>query len=340
MERRPPNGPSFPMSRPPERREMEALLRRYYRAIPMSSPSADAWITGAQYTTRPRPRGPRVATALATLGVVALLVVGLRFTPRVQGVAWAASQGTPLQQIVAWVADPGLQPLATTGQLPALDLIARHDGETVQVLGAYADTARTVVFLRTTEGIPDLQGVTLQDQFGHQVVVNILAWHRHQGVLEFSALPAWAWIPGVRLTLQISSLITPAGQVLAQGPWQFTWDQPAPAVRPPVSIKVSDTHDGLTFTLNAYSRATSATALSLTVHGAGLVPPAVSKGAADIVVRHVGGETVPILSFASGLQHLTILTAPLPPGHYVLRIATWAQATGPWRLPFTVSPSP
>jgi hypothetical protein len=66
-------------------------------------------------------------------------------------VAWAATQGIPLQQIVAWIADRRLEPPAATGQLPAMNLPARYDGETVHVLGAYADTARTVVFLQTTE---------------------------------------------------------------------------------------------------------------------------------------------------------------------------------------------
>jgi hypothetical protein len=340
MKHRPLNRPSVPKSPPPEQDEMEALLRRYYRAIPMASPSVDAWIAAAQYARRPRPRGPWAVTAVAATGVVALLAGGLRLAPRAQAVAWAATQGTPLQQIVAWIADPGLQPLAATGQLPAMDLTARHDGETVQVLGAYADTVRTVVFLQTTGGIPDLQGVTLQDQFGHQLVVNSLAWHQHQGVLEFSALPAWVWTPGVRLTLRIPALTTPAGQVLAQGPWQFTWDQPAPTVNPPVSVNVSDTRGGVTFTLDAYSRAPSATALTLSVAGARVAPPTVHKGAAEIVVQHVGGDTVPLLSVAGGLQHLTILTAPLPRGRYILRITTWAQATGPWLLPFTVSPTP
>jgi hypothetical protein len=49
---------------------MEALLRRYYRAMPLASPSVDAWITAAQYARQPRPRGPGAVTALAATGVV------------------------------------------------------------------------------------------------------------------------------------------------------------------------------------------------------------------------------------------------------------------------------
>ncbi len=331
---------------------LESRLRKHYRQLPKVEAHVEQWLTNAQdrHLDRRRPHrlSPLVRTASALVALGGLVGVVLHWVPRADALAWAATRHTPILNHLAESFDlPGLSALVGSQKVSPLDVTARHNGITVQVMGAYADSAQTLVFLRTTQGsllsLP--QQITLRDQFGNSLFPNTAAWNSqsHQGYVDFSALPSWVWTPGVRLTLTIQDLGTmtnPAKNVYA-GPWQLRWIQAPPRASRTISVH-SQTHaHGVTFSLNRILLAPSAAVLHLSSSTPLNITPAIAKEAKgrkpQFTITRIGtGKTIPLLSASGGGTRTTLMSNPLSPGQYVLEVSWWNQENGPWELPFTV----
>jgi hypothetical protein len=334
-------GPPDPPGPGKDTEAMETALKRYYQAIAVPEAPTDRWLNAIRRegADRPHPRWPiRVA---AVVGVVLLLAAGLRMAPRVAGIVYAMTRGTVLARIVAWAADPGLLKVAQDGGIPPLNVVTRGRGATIRVVGAYADPVRTVIVLKTRGGMPDLLGMTLTDQFGQALTPEGMAWRRGQGVIDFPALPAWVFWPGVRLTLTVEDLVRLPAWRTRPGPWQLTWVQASPGVGATVAVGATSRSHGLTVRLTHVTLAPSATALAFVVtDGRPGRAPAPGKGTTPVVLRRVGGPVMPWLTFAGGDGHWELTTVPLTPGRYVLRVNRLGDAAGPWVFRFTVPRRP
>jgi hypothetical protein len=168
-------------------------------------------------------RFPRtLATAIATFATLVMLVLVAYFVPAADtAVASVPFAGDLLR-------DAGL--VGASGRITSVGSESTSSGYRLKLVGAYADSARTVLLLHSDPPI-DLGGPTpwqLTDQFGR-------TYHEQGGAgnlqtgdtsVQFEAL---AWpddITGARLTLHISSLQTAS----ETGPGQTvfgTWTLPA-----------------------------------------------------------------------------------------------------------------
>jgi hypothetical protein len=175
-------------------------------------------------TRRPwqRPRNILIGVAIASILLIGANALTAYFAPR-YGQALADAP------ILGAVAGPVLHfsGLDASAVVP-LDEAATSSGHTVKLIGAYADSERTVLFLEVDgqpHGIPNKQQsccyaeATLTDQFGHSYqgsyAVDALA-------PTFSPLVPPASNLGARLTLHISSLM-PTGPGFSEvtGDWEL-----------------------------------------------------------------------------------------------------------------------
>ncbi len=332
---------------------LEALLRDHYQHVPQAEAHVDQWIAKV-HAGSPGHSGQsgvrtRVWTAGALVAVGGLAGIVLHWAPRVDALAWAAARNTPvLNRLTESLSLPGISALVGTQKVIPLAVTDRHDGVTVQVVGAYADAAQTLVFLRTTRGMAvSPQQITLRDQFGEALYPNTAAWNNttHEGYVDFSALPSWVWTPGVRFTLALQSLGTaknPSSAVYP-GPWQLTWDQAPPGASRTIVLHARTQVHGVTFALHRILLAPSAAVLTLSSSTPQHLSPATAKwakarGPQFAVERTENGQTVPILSGSGGGTQFTLMSGPLLPGHYILKVLWWNRTQGPWTLPFTMPP--
>lgn len=333
--------------------EVEALLRHHYQRVAQAEAHVDQWIANAleerlNYHQPPRMRPP-VRTALALVALGGLAGIVLHWAPRVDALAWAATRNTPLlNRLADRLHLPGMSALVDAQKVIPLDVTDRHDGLTVQVVGAYADAAQTLVFLRTTQGMAlSPQQITLRDQFGHSLFPNTAAWNGplHEGYVDFSALPSWVWVPGVRLTLTIHSLGTAKNPLndVYPGPWQLRWVQAPSGASRTVLLHARTQLRGVTFSLNRVLLAPSAAVLGLSSSTAlsttdATAATAKERGPQFSIVDVETGKTMPIISASEGGERMILMSHSLPPGRYILQILWWNQTNGPWKLPFTVPP--
>ena len=331
--------------------ELESLLRHHYQQLPKTEVHVEQWLAKAQSghlgNRRQHRLQPLIRTASALVALGGLAGVVLHWAPRADALAWAATRNTPLLNRLAENLDlPGLSALVDSQKVIPLDVTDHHNGVTVRVVGAYADSAQTLVFLRTTRGMAiSPQQITLRDQFGDSLYPNTTAWNdrSHEGYVDFSALPSWVWAPGVRLTLTIQSMGTATNPLnnMYSGPWQLRWIQAPPGASRTVSVHSRTHAHGITFSLNRILLAPSAGVLHVSSSTPLNTAPAIAREAKgrepQFTITHSGtGETIPILSASGGGTQMTLMSYPLSPGHYVLRVSWWNQKNGPWELPFTV----
>lgn len=340
---------------------LEALLRHHYRQLAAPEAPVYRWVAHAK-TSSPTPfrftgRRPRLALVLVLLAGLGSSL--FQWAPRVDALAWAATHNTPvLDQIARRLSVPGLNSLVGSGKIIPLNVTDRRNGVAVQVVGAYADAAQTLVFLRSTKGILALspEGITLQDQFGQTLVPNFSAWSdtRHEGYVQFSALPSWVWVPGVRLTLTLNSLQTMSPlnavqsgptspiQAVYKGPWRLTWVQAPPSSSHTVYLRAGARAQGVSFTLHRILLAPSAAVLHLSSSiPAHFTTPAQAKTlkgrGPQFSIQEVGtNKTIQIFSGSGAGTRETLMTVPLPAGRYILAILWWNQKTGPWKVRFTI----
>jgi hypothetical protein len=166
-----------------------------------------------------------------TLGIV-------HFVPRWGVVAQAAFPGILGVPPVMFKYDPGLQLINGSNRVKSVRESDTHSGYKIEMLGAYSDENRTVVFIRTLK--TDIDGTTravnmrpqdvwLTDQFGirHDLTsANIAPNDPSFEYLQFEPLSGWEQKLGVRFTLHVGQLID--GKTLGQslnvaGPWSLNW---------------------------------------------------------------------------------------------------------------------
>jgi hypothetical protein len=254
-------------------RTLEALLRQHYRHVPQAEPRVDQWIGNAKAGARGRisrsRAGTRTWAAWSLVATGRLVAVLLHWAPRVEALALAGTRNAPLlNQLAESLNIPGMGTLVGTQKVMPLAVTDRHDGVTVQVVGAYADAAETLVFLRTTRGMAiSPQQITLRDQFGNTLYPSTSARNEaaHQGYVGFTGLPFWVWTPGVRLTLSLYDLGTaknPMGAVY-RGPWQLTWDLAPPGASRAMVLHAQARVHGVIFALHRVLLAPSAGVLTV-----------------------------------------------------------------------------
>ncbi|MCL4352194.1 MAG: hypothetical protein M1499_08655 [Firmicutes bacterium] len=331
--------------------ELEDLLRHHYQQVPQAETHVDQWIAKAQAGSSGYHQHLQVRshfrTALVFLAVGGMAGIVLHWAPRVDAVAWAATRNTPLlNRLADSLHLPGMGALVGSHKVIPLDVTDRHDGVTVQVVGTYADTAQTMVFLRTTKGMAfSSQQITLRDQFGDSLYPNSAAWNdtTHAGYVDFSALPSWVWVPGVRLTLTIHSMGTSKNPLtdVYPGPWQLQWVQAPPGASQTLFIHARTRVDGITMSLIQILLAPSASVLHMSSSMPLNTTPTMARNAKgrgpQFTITHAdSGTAIPILSASGGGTQMTLMSNPLPPGRYILRVWWWNQKNGPWELPFAV----
>jgi hypothetical protein len=204
-------------------------------------------------TRRPwqRPRNVLIGISAAAVLLIAANALTSYFAPR-YGQALADAP------ILGAVAGPVLHFSGLDGsEVVSLNEAATSSGHTVKLIGAYADSERTVLFLEVDgqpHGLPTKQqsccyaDATLTDQFGHsyQQIYSVDAL-----APTFSPLVAPASNLGARLTLHISSLMpTGPGFTEASGDWELhlTLLQQAGIILP---LPAPVTANGVTYTFTS-----------------------------------------------------------------------------------------
>lgn len=198
-----------------------------------------------------RPRHILIGVAIASILLIGANALTAYFAPR-YGQALADAP------ILGAVAGPVLHfsGLDASAVVP-LNEAATSSGHTVKLIGAYADSERTVLFLEVDgqpHGLPNKQqsccyaDATLTDQFGHsyQQIYSVDAL-----APTFSPLVPPASNLGARLTVHISSLMpTGPGFTEASGDWELhlTLLQQAGVVLP---LPAPVTANGVTYTFTS-----------------------------------------------------------------------------------------
>ncbi|GGJ07724.1 hypothetical protein GCM10010885_16000 [Alicyclobacillus cellulosilyticus] len=184
--------------------------------------------------------GLAAAIMLCGLGYGALAL-----SPNLDGLAYAALAGNPGLASMIPPFDAGLLRQVQNGAVHELDVSAAGHGVTVRVLGAYADSARIAVFVRTEGSGATAQDIwmigdpVLTDQFGHRyrpLPIDGVYVGEHgpmQVTLNFEGIPRWKQWLGVRLRLSFHTLVDvpPKSYVrhTVSGNWSLSWLQPVAA---------------------------------------------------------------------------------------------------------------
>jgi hypothetical protein len=198
-----------------------------------------------------RPRNILFGIAAASVVLIAANALTAYFAPRY-------GQALANAPIVGAVAGPVLHfsGLDVSVVIPLNESVT-SSGHTVKLIGAYADTERTVLFLQVdgqAHGVPNKQQsccyaeATLTDQFGHSYQPN---YSVDALAPTFSPLVSPASNLGARLTLHISSLMpTGPGFSETSGDWELhlTLIQQAGTVLP---LPAPVTANGVTYTFTS-----------------------------------------------------------------------------------------
>lgn len=149
-----------------------------------------------------RPRPSRLPRVLATaLGIVVIAASVLYFVPA----ADAALAGAPIAG--DWLRDAGL--VGASGRITSVGSVATSSGYRLELVDAYADSARTVLLVHAEPAIGlDGSGPVLKDQFGRSYQWTSGSANAQTGnvIMEFEPL---AWpdaLTGARITLEWGSV--------------------------------------------------------------------------------------------------------------------------------------
>ncbi|MCL6599234.1 MAG: DUF4179 domain-containing protein [Alicyclobacillus macrosporangiidus] len=348
--------------------EVEDALRRYFADIaPQVVADVPDMVRKAVRSSAARQSGgwPR-AIRWFRRGVVGLagcaaVVMGARaalyYAPNWAKTVYAAVEGIPGAQWLILPQDRGLARLAREGGIQTLDVSATDNGLTVHVSGAYADSARIVLFMRIDGAgssggwwSPDLSKVVITDQFGHVYRFSSGHWDTETGVgeLTFDGVPAWKLALGLRLALHIDEMVwqTVDGsqEEHRSGHWVLSWVENPVGSERTVTVNRSASDGGVTLRLDTILLTPGSAEFRLS--GGRSVPSgnttAVKADDRQEVVCLDTGERYPMLSAGTDTYGRTVemkvMTAPLQPGHrYELILHRVGEVTGTWVFPFTLS---
>lgn len=305
--------------------------------------------------------------------VLALARVTFYLAPNWEQAAYAAIGSLPASRFVIDPTDAGMLELAERGQVQAMDVSARDQGISVQVLGAYADSIRTVLFLRVRgpqAGAGDAGSwmpmpglLVLTDQFGHRYSLKSGQWQigADAGNLQFEGISPWKLALGLRLRLQVPAMQwvpargTDTGLHDIKGSWTLDWVQTSVGSERTVQVDSVATSNGVRIMLTTVRLSPSATefALTATMDAASAPGSSIGDGALPgkplakdellylYVERVADGKRFPWLSYGTtGYGRFVtgkIVTVPLTqPGKYVLVIQGFNGRDGHWELPFAI----
>jgi len=222
---------------------------------------------------------------------------------------------------------------------------ASNRGVSIYVIAAYADPARTVIFLRITDknagtGFVRPDALTLSDQFGHQfsevppigtsVVQPNGVW---TGSMDFEGISNWDQVAGLRLTLKVTSMLWSSYKdnrtKTIPGQWTVKWVQPTTPVGQAHSFIMDQVPSGIPVRLLQIQLAPSATVFDLSITGGKYNFP--TFGYVECVSD---GKKYDLLG---GAEPDKIVTAPLErPGKYLLVITDYDKKNVRWELPFSL----
>lgn len=303
---------------------------------------------GSTSAIRRHHRGYAVLRRTAYVACACLIVAGIGsggfyFAPNLQQVTYAAVRQIPGFQYVIPRWDVGL--LHQASDIQAMNASASNRGVSIYVTAAYADTSRTVIFLRTSStnvgsGFLRPEKLTLTDQFGHQysevppIGTSSLqpngAW---VGSMDFEGIPNWEQATGLRLTLSVTSVLWSSNKdnstQTLRGHWTMEWVQPTTPVGQEHSITIDRVSSDIPVQLSQVQLAPSATVFDLSITGGEYNSPTFGY-----VERVSDGKKYELLD---GAEPDKIVTAPLErTGKYLLIITTYDKKNVRWELPFSL----
>lgn len=243
--------------------------------------------------------------------------------------------------IPSW--DVGL--LHQVNDIQSVNASANNRGVSIYVTAAYADTSRTVVFLRITStnagtGFVRPETLTLTDQFGHQYSeVPPIGTSAIQpngvwtGSMDFEGISNWKQATGLRLTLSVTSMLWSSKKdnstQTLHGHWTMEWVQPTTPVGQDHSITIDRVSSDIPVRLSQVQLAPSATVFDLSITGGTYNSPTFGY-----VLRVSDGKQYELLG---GAEPDKIVTAPLErTGKYLLIITTYDNKNVRWKLPFSL----
>ncbi|WP_029420676.1 DUF4179 domain-containing protein [Alicyclobacillus macrosporangiidus] len=348
--------------------ELEEALRRYFAetAPPVAADVPDMVRKAVRSSTDGQPGGwPRAIrwfrrSALGLAGCAAVVMgarAALYYAPNWAETVYAAVEGVPGAQWLILPQDRGLARLAHEGGIQTLDVSATDNGLTVHVSGAYADSARIVLFMRIDGAVsdggwwnPDLSRVAITDQFGHVYRFSSGHWDTETGAgeLTFDGVPAWKLALGLRLALHIDEMewqtADGSQEKHRSGHWVLSWMQNPAGSERTVTVNRSASDGGVTLRLDTILLTQGSAEFRLSGERSAPSGRTSSVKADDRpeVVCLDSGERYPMLSAGTDMRgrivEMKVMTAPLQPGHrYELIVHRVGEVTGTWVFPFTLS---
>ncbi len=281
-------------------------------------------------------------TACACLIVVILGRIGFYFVPNWQQVTYAAVREVPGLQSVIPKWDVGL--MNHSSDIETMNDSATYRGISLYVTAAYADSARTVVFLRTSSSVSGFLRpgtFTLTDQFGHRYseippigTSSVRENGTWIGSIDFDGISNWKQATGLRFHLSVTSMvqskINSNSSHTLSGHWTVSWVQPTTSAGQSHVISIGQqVSNDIPVRLSAIQLAPSATVFDLTRSGVKYNSPTFGY-----VERVSDSKKYELLG---GAEPGRIVTAPIGrPGKYLLIITAYDKKNVRWELPFSL----
>ncbi len=345
-------------------KEYEHALRRHFeankpdtsgidfRAMAKKAIQMDATLGGVP-AVRQRHKVYILLQRAALTACVCLIVAGIGrfsfyFAPNWQQMTYAAVRQIPNLQFVIPKWDIGL--LHRSSDIESMNVSASNRGASIYVTAAYADTARTVIFLRTSGtnvgmGFLRPETFTLTDQYGHQYsevppigTSSVQPNGSWVGSLDFEGIANWKQVTGLRLKLTVTSMLWSSTKNnsthTVHGLWTMKWVQPTTPVGQPHSVTIDQVSSNIPVRLTQVQLAPSATVFDIQASGASIEGTNSKSPIFGFVERVSDGKKFDLLG---GAEPNKIVTVPLTtPGKYMLVVTNFDGKNVRWELSFTV----